>query len=283
MVVRLAAHAMGTRFEIVLDGDDPHRLRTVGEAALHEIEEWHDRLSRFDPGSFVSHINARAARAPVALDDDLFDLLAECVEAHDDSGGAFDVTVGTGSLVLDHDQRTVRFTREGTTIDLGGVGKGHALDHAAAILREHGVACALLHGGTSTIVAIGAPPGESAWQVTLGCDRHAPVARLCDAALSISGSQDRGGERVAHVIDPRAGVSRCGATRAAVIGASARLTDIWSTALLVLGRRPSAVPGGLSTLIETGDESGVNLDIHDHGDAAFAIQRAGAVALGMTA
>ena len=75
MVVRLAAHAMGTRFEIVLDGDDPHRLRPIGEAALHEIEDWHDRLSRFDPGSFVSHINARAAREPVALDDDLFDLL----------------------------------------------------------------------------------------------------------------------------------------------------------------------------------------------------------------
>jgi thiamine biosynthesis lipoprotein len=282
MVVRLAAAAMGTRFEIVLDGDDPHRLRPIGEAALHEIEDWHDRLSRFDPGSFVSHINARAAREPVALDDDLFDLLAECVEMQRVSEGAFDVTVGTGSLLLDHDRRTVRFSSEATTIDMGGVGKGHALDHAAAILREHGVACALLHGGTSTVVAIGTPPGEAAWQIALGGDPDAPVARLGDAALSISGAQQRGGERVAHVIDPRAGAVRRAATRTAVVGASARLTDIWSTALLVLGRRPSAVPAGLATLIETGDESGMSLHVHDRADAVFVSHRPGAVALGLT-
>jgi thiamine biosynthesis lipoprotein len=196
MVVRLAAHAMGTRFEIVLDGDDPHRLRPLGEAALHEIEDWHDRLNRFDPGSFLSHINARAAHEPVPLDDDLFDLLAECVETQRVSEGAFDVTVGTGSLVLDHAVRTVRLAGQHTTIDLGGVGKGHALDHAAAILREHGVECALLHGGTSTVVAIGAPPGEAAWQIALGGDAASAVVRLRDASLSVSG---------AHVVDPRAG------------------------------------------------------------------------------
>ena len=265
---------MGTRFEIVLDGDDPHRLRPIGEAALHEIEDWHDRLSRFDSGSFVSHLNARAAREPVALDDDLFDLLAECVEMQRVSEGAFDVTVGTGSLLLDHDRRTVRFAHQATTIDLGGVGKGHALDHAAAILREHGVGCALLHGGTSTVVAIGAPPGESAWQIALACDGASAVVRLGDASLSVSG---------AHVIDPRAGAPCCAAIRAAVVGPSARQTDIWATALVVLGRRPSAVPAGLATLIETGDESGMDLDVHDHADAVFASHRPGAVALGMTA
>ena len=273
---------MGTRFELVLDGDDPHRLRAIGEAALHEIEDWHDRLSRFDPGSFVSHINARAAHEPVPLDDDLFDLLADCVETQRVSEGAFDITVGTGSLLLDHDRRTVRFAGENTTIDPGGVGKGHALDCAAAILREHGVRCALLQGGTSTVVAIGAPPGEAAWRVALGGDPDAPVARLCDAALSISGAQQRGGERVAHVIDPRAGAVRRAARRTAVVGASARLTDIWSTALLVLGRRPSAVPADLATLSETGDEGDMHLDVHDHADAVFTMHRAGAVALGMT-
>ncbi|MHC5005729.1 MAG: FAD:protein FMN transferase [Planctomycetota bacterium] len=270
MVVRLAARAMGTRFEIVLDGDDPHRLRSVGEAALHEIEEWHDRLTRFDSGSFVSHLNARAAREPVALDDDLFDLLAECVEAHNISGGAFDVTVGTGALVLDDEARTVRFAREGTTIDLGGVGKGHALDHAAAVLREHGVMRALLHGGTSTVVALGAPPGEPAWQIAVAGDESPAVVHLRDAALSVSG---------AHVIDPRAGVPRCGATRAAVVGASARTTDIWATALVVIGRRPAALPAGLATLVQ----DRTSFDVHDAGDAVFAFRRRDAVPMGKTA
>ncbi|MHC4127901.1 MAG: FAD:protein FMN transferase [Planctomycetota bacterium] len=287
MVVRLAAHAMGTRFEVVLDGDDPRRLRPVGEAALAEIEEWHERLSRFDAGSFVSHLNARAAREPVPLDEDLFELLAECAEAQRASEGAFDVTVGTGSLVLDDARRTARFAREGTAIDLGGVGKGHALDRAAAVLREHGVGCALLHGGTSTIVAIGAPPDEGAWQIALGCEAGAPVVRLRDAALSVSGARGRtidgDGEKVNHVIDPRAGAPARAARRAAVVGPSARQTDIWSTALLVLGRRPSAMPPGLATLIERSAGSGTQLEVHDRDDVVFSLRRPGAVSLRMTA
>jgi thiamine biosynthesis lipoprotein len=274
MAIRLAAHAMGTRFELVLEGDDPHRLRPIGEAALAEIEDWHDRLSRFDPGSFVAHLNACAAREPVPLDEDLFELLAECVAVHRASEGAFDITVGSGSLVLDDGPRTVRFAREGTAIDLGGVGKGHALDHAAAILREHGVACALLHGGTSTVVAIGAPPGETAWRIALGYDQGGAVVRLRDAALSVSG---------AHVIDPRAAAPGCAARRAAVVGHSARRTDIWSTALLVLGQRPLSMPADLATLIERDAEGGTHLDVHDLEDAVFALCRPGAVALGRTA
>jgi thiamine biosynthesis lipoprotein len=274
MAFCLATRAMGTRFEIVLAGDDPHRLRPVGEAALAEIDQWHDRLSRFDPGSFVAHVNARAAREPVPLDEDLYDLLAECVTAHGATGGAFDVTVGTGALLLDPGRRLARFTRPETRIDLGGVGKGHALDRAAAILRDHGVGCALLHGGTSTVVAIGAPPGATAWRIALEGAGDPIVARLRDAALSVSG---------AHVVDPRPGAAGCAARRAAVVGASARATDIWSTALLVLGRRPVSMPAELATVIERDEAGGTRLDVHDRQGTVFAPRRPGGVALGMTA
>jgi thiamine biosynthesis lipoprotein len=286
MVIRLATFAMGTRFEIVLDGDDPHRLRPIGETALAEIEDWHDRLSRFDSGSFVSYLNARAASAPVSLDEDLFELLAECVAVHGLSGGAFDVTVGTGPLVLDDEARTVRFAQQGTSIDLGGVGKGHALDRAAAILREHGVACALLHGGTSSAVAIGAPPDEPAWRIGLRCDAGARVVRLCDAALSVSGERGRtvgrDGEAIGHVVDPRAAAPPRSARRAAVVGPSARQADIWSTALLVLGRRPRSMPAALASLIERSSEGGTHLDVHDPPNAAFAFRQSRAAPLEMT-
>jgi thiamine biosynthesis lipoprotein len=284
MVVRLATHAMGTRFEIVLDGDDPHRLRPIGEAALAGIEEWHDRLSRFSRSSFVSHLNARAARGPVPLDEDLFELLAECVEVHRASGGAFDVTVGTGSFVLDVEARTVRFASGDTAIDLGGIGKGHALDHAAAVLREHGVERALLHGGTSTAVAIGAPPNESAWRIALRCDCAAAVAHLRDAAISVSGPQRRAVGRggIDHVVDPRSGTGVRSARRAAVVGPSARQADAWSTALLVLGRRPSSMPAALATLIERNGGSDTRLDVHDPQRGVFAFRRPCAVGAEMT-
>ena len=72
MIVRVAGHAMGTRFEIVVDGDDESRSRAAGEAALEEIHNAEQRLSLFRPGSFLAYINAHAAARAIELDDDMF-------------------------------------------------------------------------------------------------------------------------------------------------------------------------------------------------------------------
>lgn len=284
MNVRLAAEAMGTRFEVVLNGDDPSRLRAIGEAALDEVRDWHDRLSLFSSGSFLSYINCHAADQPVRLDDEMFELLAECAEVHAASQGAFDITVaplmqawgfhggaedpgspgperplsadlpvGAGDIELDAEQRTIRFRRPGIRIDLGGVGKGHALDAAADVLRENGVKCALLHGGTSTVVALGSPPGEDGWRVALSRDESPPMVNLRDACLSVSAPHGRtvevDGERLGHIIDPTSGSPATSTQLAAVVGPTARLADAWSTALLVLGRRPAGLDVRLTTLI----------------------------------
>ena len=195
MPITLACNAMGTRFELVLAGDDETILRPIGETALAEIEDCHRRLNLFDPGSWLNTINRRAAHESVALDDMTYDLLRICVEVNEASGGAFDVTVapmmrawgfhgGTGPsdmeaigsardqvgmqhVQLDHKRKTIRFTRPGVTLDLGGIAKGFAIDRAVERLREEGVTRALLHGGTSTVAAVGAPPNESGWRVSL--------------------------------------------------------------------------------------------------------------------
>jgi thiamine biosynthesis lipoprotein ApbE len=109
------------------------------------------------------------------------------------------------------------------------------------------------------------------------------VVRLCDAALSVSGAQERGGARVDHVIDRRAGASRCAALRAAVVGSSARQTDIWSTALLVIGQRPASMPADLATLIERSGAEGSHIDVHDRAGPVFGCGPPGDVTLGMTA
>lgn len=159
MPVTLATHAMGTRFELVLDGGDPYRLRAAGEAALREIEECHHRFNLFDPGSWLNTINRRAATEPVSLDDQTFDLMETCRQVHHDSGGAFDITVaplmrawgfhgehdrdavkqamscvGMRHVLLDRDARTVRFAVPGVTLDFGGIAKGFAIDQAIGLL-----------------------------------------------------------------------------------------------------------------------------------------------------
>jgi thiamine biosynthesis lipoprotein len=287
---------MGTRFEIVAEGDDEANVRAACEAALAEIEEWDARLTLFRPSSFLSYINTHAAMRPVQLDDDLYELISESLAVHRASQGAFDITLaplmrawgfheeprarqrdthsrgstpgsspprpradfpcGMSDLDLDADRRTIRFRREGMGLDLGGIAKGHALDLAAAVLREGGVHNALLHGGTSTIIGINASrtrAGEDHWPVGLGIEQPGISVKLCNAAMSVSAPHgrviDMDGTALGHIIDPREGAPARRTHLAVVIAPSARLADAWSTALIVLGQRPPKIPDSLTTLI----------------------------------
>jgi thiamine biosynthesis lipoprotein len=228
---------MGTRFELVLHGEDPVALRAIGEAALEEIEGCHQRFSRFDEASLVSHLRRRADRRPVPLDADTFALFEDALAVWQGSDGAFDPTVPAGemgALVLDRRARTIACDRPGVQLDLGAIAKGHALDLAAKVLRAHGVTSAFLHGGTSSSIGIGTPP-EGEWRVAIGPDA---VVSLRDQALSVSAVWDGNPH---PILDPRTRRPVAEPRRVAVVGPGARLADAWSTAALVLGCRPPAL------------------------------------------
>lgn len=268
----LATHAMATRFELVIipsESDDPHHLQAAGEEALQEVELWHHRLNFFAPDSLITRINRLAATQSVRVDDETFELLARCQQLNRDTQGAFDISIaqllrafglrGTDGVAqrgstsvpklatgfeLDDVARTIRFTSPATELDMGGVGKGWAIDCAVAILREHNVTCALLHGGTSTACAIGAPPGQTGWGVQI---KDGPTITLCDQALSVSALNSRivthDGIEIAHIIDPRDGVPLPATTlQQHVIMQSAADADAWSTARLVLAARCGTNP-----------------------------------------
>ncbi len=309
----LACHAMATRFEIVLHGDNPVALRAAGEEALEEINHLEAQLSLFRPESEISHLNASAARRPVRVSPPLFALLEHARRLNDESGGAFDITIaplmqcwgfmgGSGhfptagdlaaararvgmSLVhLDPVDLTVEFAREGVMLDFGAIGKGYAIERAAQILVEAGVTNALLHGGTSTIYALGHPPDSESWRVAIGNpnpQRTSPAGgpgsqsghtsdlrvdsaanllaavSLEDEALSVSAVSGKffraEGKSYGHVLDPRTGEPAANAVLAAVALPSATETDALSTALLALGPeghpRLSQLRPGMRTLL----------------------------------
>lgn len=247
---RFATAAMGTRFEIVV-ADDEEIVRPVVEEALREIEDLHTRLTRFARASLLSHINRNAAHAPVRLDRATFELFAAAQIVTEQSGGAFDIAMGKGRILLDREACTIAFANPLCALDLGAIAKGYALDCAAAILRAGGVRSALLHGGTSSVVAIGAPPHASAWRVALAHGRALPHVDLRDAALSVSRPFSQvGPDGSAHIVDPRTGASVQERRFAVVAGPSACLADAWSTALAVLGQRPGALTNEWTTSIE---------------------------------
>ncbi len=270
--VLLAAHAMKTRFELVLEGGDAARLRAAGEEALREIERLDARLSRYRAASVVSALNAHAAAGPVPVDGEVLGLLGACAGVSAASGGAFDVAVGPlvalwrlaaeagrlpepdvfaaaracsgmAHVAIDNAASAVRFLRPGVSLDFGAAGKGYAIDRAVECLREAGVTHALLHGGTSSVHAIGTQengtPWPVAWEPEPGRAETGVTFQLDDEALAISATHGRSftveGRTYGHVIDPRTGEPIVGARSAAVRGPSSFVCDMLSTALLVRG------------------------------------------------
>src|SRR3989442_15485815 len=93
--VALARHAMATRFEIVLHGENEVGLRAAAEEALDEIERLEAQLNLYQPTSEISHINARGAFEPVPVEPALFRLLQHAQRLSQESEGEFDLTVAS--------------------------------------------------------------------------------------------------------------------------------------------------------------------------------------------
>lgn len=279
----LARQAMGTRFEFVLHGEDPAHLLAAGEEALDEIDRLNSELGFYQPSSEIARLNTHAATGPVKVSPLLFDLLQQSIDFNRKTEGTFDISVapliicwgiatgegrfpgpeeveqaqsliGPDRLQLNESDLTVTFDREGVMLDLGSIGKGLALDIAAEWLQEAGITSALIHGGTSTVYAIGTPPNADAWSVGIVKPEDGPTlsteapaenenllatVQLKDESLSVSAiwgkSFEKDGRTYGHIIDPRIGEPVSGAYLSAVVHPNATDSDALATALLTLG------------------------------------------------
>ena len=259
---------MGTRIHVELWSED----RAAGEAAIDAVMAEMDRIDRsmstYKPTSEVSRVNVSAARAPVRISRELFDLLTTAVEYSRITDGAFDITyasvgfmydfhrhlkpteaqieaalpaVNYRNLELDPRRRTVHFSRPGVRIDLGGIAKGYAVDRGIAILQRRGIRHALVSaGGDSRIIGdrFGKP-----WIVGIRNPDHKDqvIARipLVDTAISTSGDYERyfdeNGVRYHHIIDPATGHPASKVRSATVLAPTATRTDGLSKTAFVLG------------------------------------------------
>ncbi len=272
--LRFEAHhaAMGTVYSIAAYAPPSISLEDAVGQAFAEIDRLDALMSHYRPPSEICAINRSAFAAPVTVTAELFALLAEAFRLSEATGGAFDVTVGalmkawgffrrsgrvpapdelaqtlqqTGfrRVRLDPHSKTIAFARPGIELDLGAIGKGYAVDRAAAVLREHGVRNALISSGSSSIAALGAPPGQPGWKIALRHPferrRQVRALRLGNLSISTSGGSEQvfvlDGRLYTHLLDPRSGRPVEDMLMSAVIGANNALTDALSTAFLVLG------------------------------------------------
>ena len=270
-LLRFARRAMATQFEVILPFGYPDAQQKAA-AALDEIDRLEQQLTVYHDYSEVSRINRRAAAGDVRVEERLFQLLQLSARLSQETAGAFDVTtgaliktwgffkrqgrvpaaeelqsalerVGSRHLVLDAERQSVRFDRPGLEINLGSIGKGYALDRVAGLLRAAGVAVGLLHGGHSSVCALGAMPGdERGWAVGVRHPWRAErlaIVRLRDRALGTSAATyqhlEYNGKKLGHILDPRSGMPAEGIASATVVAPTAAEADALATAFFILG------------------------------------------------
>jgi thiamine biosynthesis lipoprotein len=253
-VRRFSHEAMATVFEVHAAHPDAHYAAQAAQAAFDLADRLERELSRFLPNSDISRINQLAAGETTRIGAPAMECLVIARHMFDLTGGAFDISIGTGltSLELDPDDCLVRATRSGVRIDLGGIGKGYAIDLMAELLEDWGLETALVHGGFSSVLALEAPPGLDGWPLTLSDpgDLSRVLARLSVRQTALGASGRRKGD---HIIEPRTGAPARGRRAAWVAvprpqtaGAEARtdgsprmapaaVADALTTAFLLLG------------------------------------------------
>lgn len=257
---------MGTLFEVWLAGDDEEHLGAVGEAILDEVERLERLLSRHDPAAEVARVNRGPAGRPVLVDRETLAILADCLAWYERTEGHFDVCAATRPaarrlpevLQLDTGRRTATLACPGLRLDLGGYGKGLALDRAARLLDAYGVNAALLHGGTSSVLARGAREGMP-WVVALRdpfLGHEGELARLPLADRGLSTSVLLPGNAAApDIIAPGGPDAPRSPAGCVVLAPTALGAEVLSTALVAMGqerargylrRAAAALPGPLA-------------------------------------
>lgn len=232
---------MNTRFSLVLpavEADAGVRLAGEVQALLRDQELL---MSRFTAAGDLATLNRDAGCGPAHVPDRLWEVLGACQRHHRLTEGAFDIAQGAPmhghgmhNVAFDAAARTVQFGIPGMQLDLGGIGKGIALDLVRQHLRERDVSPAFLSFGESSLAVIGAHPFGNCWTVGVehlfepGDSVH--QFDLHDAAMSTSGN--RPGQ--AHIINPADGQLVTGCKTVSVSCASAADAEALSTALFVL-------------------------------------------------
>jgi len=259
----LAFDAMGCRFEFLLGIEGALLNRCDTQAIAEEMRDivldWHHRLSIFDQTSDTSQINRTSANTPIVLDDDMYSIITLCDQLRIKTSGAFNITAGTlmhahgfrdpnskptpplhgidleNAFTLDHNLRSITKSNDLISLDFGAIAKGFVLDLIRDELKELGVQNAFIHGGTSSILAMGVNQNARPWAMNAGNGCSIPLDNL-SAGVSESSSQSRShnSQLIGHVMDPRTNTpSNNSISRAVCVHPSAAAADAYSTALCV--------------------------------------------------
>ncbi|MEO8615257.1 MAG: FAD:protein FMN transferase [Luteolibacter sp.] len=243
--------AMHTTFALRICENNEAIARGMAHECFEQLDFLETRLSRFIDGSDVSRINQMQAGEILYISQPCHECLLIALDAYAQTGGLFDITLGrriehrksgsheplpplAGKLIIHPDVPAVTCEEPGREIDLGGIGKGFALDHLQQILIDWGAEGALLTAGASSLLAFGPEP----WPIDLSGDGDSSRIYLNNEALSASGTSIQGN----HIVHPAGdeAMPQAPCSRVWVISPTAAIAETWSTALMLMA--PEEIP-----------------------------------------
>ena len=275
-------YVMGTVFEIAAYAESSEKASAAIDNAFQEIVRMDDLMSNFKPESELSRLNRSAHFHTQKVPPDLYRVIEQAVQFSRLSSGKFDITVAPlvnlwkaallGDSLPSLSQRQqaeecvgyekieltppdeITFRSSCMQLDLGAVGKGYAVDRAGEVLHSYGIRNALINSGGSSILALGSPPGQTAWLVHLRdpSNKIDPYVMLKDQSVSTSEQTAislLAPESAGHIIDPATGKPVDTRFAVSVITSSGTPSDGLSTTLLLLGPKAGrSVVDGMSNV-----------------------------------
>ncbi len=266
---------MGTRATLTVSGKEGDKLPAAVAETKRLMQALDAELSIYRPDSVISRLNAGAGVRPLEVPEHTRRLLELSRVYGELTSGAFDVTVGpvvdlwrpvkgrTPSLPSDEALkdalsrvgfRQIRVTggsaflaKPGMRVDLGGIGKGYAVDLAWRECRDLGASDFMFDLGGNIRVSGQAKPGLP-WSIAIRdpFDRSANLAKIempDEWAVATSGQYERfiqiEGRRYGHIVDPRTGYPAAGVAGVTILAPNATIADALSTGLFVLGPKRS--------------------------------------------
>jgi thiamine biosynthesis lipoprotein len=198
--------AMNTRFAMVIPGLEKKRGERLAREAEEIVANWEQCLSAYRSGAELQIINSSASEQAVLLSEPMIRILDICQSYTRLTGGLFDPAVnqnksGWRDVSLNLDQGSLFFNRPGVKLDMGGIGKGIALEDVVSYFKSEGISDAFISFGESSIAGMGKHPHGDGWLVGTG-----EGFLLRDAFISVSGLPDLKPsdeeEKKAHIYHP---------------------------------------------------------------------------------
>ena len=263
---------MGMPFKCIVYAPDDDSANAAVRAAYARIKQLDGIMSDYDPHSELMRLCQTAGQGQsVSVSPDLLAVLSRAQALSRQSEGAFDVSVGPAvrlwrkarktrvfpsseevaaarelvdyrNIRIDEKAGTVKLLRAGMQVDLGGIGAGYAVDEALKVLKEKGIASALVDA-SGDIGVSDPPPGKAGWRIGVApLEPDADPSRyllLNNAAVTTSGDAfqfvEFDGKRYSHIVDPKTGLGLTERSSVTVIARDCTTADSYTKAVMILG------------------------------------------------